>query len=133
MCNIFSHLISLGLRFAIYRASIIIDDILGTPGLGVSRKKRENANRSATSAESNVIRFRDAEKGRGEKETETRGTTSSISSVPLSSSISNRSQDEYRIDAARTSSRRSGFTLEGVTRGERERESEKKRELCVCV
>lgn len=63
--------------------------------------------------------------GRG---TETRdGTTSSISFVPLSSSISNRSQDEYRIDAARTSSRRSGFTLQGVTRG-RETKRERERE-----
>ena len=62
--------------------------------------------------------------------TETRdGTTSS--SYPLSSSISNRSQDEYRIDAARTSSRRSGFTLEGVTRGggrKRNKERERERE-----
>lgn len=48
--------------------------------------------------------------------------------VPLSSSISNRSQDEYRIDAARTSSRRSGFTLEGVTGGEGERETKRERE-----
>lgn len=59
--------------------------------------------------------------------TETRdGTTSS--SYPLSSSISNRSQDEYRIDAACTSSRRSGFTLEGVTGGEGERETKRERE-----
>lgn len=64
----------------------------------------------------------------GGERTETRdGTTSS--SVPLSSSISNRSQDEYRIDAACTSSRRSGFTLEGVTRGGgRKRNKERERE-----
>lgn len=69
------------------------------------------------------LKTREEGGGRG---TETRdGTTSSISFVPLSSSISNRSQDEYRIDAARTSSRRSGFTLQGVTRG---RETKRERE-----